>query len=170
MDSSGGGSVCELPPRTRTYTFYARAEAECMFADFRSFSCGFHAFRIGSPVFVQTAGDVVAGPSSTSAAPRFTDAEIRRWAMPPLEPRLTLFAIGAPYGNLHNQVEKGRRRPKSGLGAAHKVANAVFHLRALQCLAVRCHACVQNASFATVLEDDVEFVDGVSPGSAEELP
>ena len=53
----------------------------------------------------------------------------------------------------------------SGLGAAHKVANAVFHLRALQCLAARCHPCVKSASSAVILEDDVQFVVGESPGN-----
>ena len=45
-----------------------------------------------------------------------------------------LFVINAPYGNLRNQIEKGHRvgRAKSGLGSGHKVANAYFHLRAIQ--------------------------------------
>lgn len=49
-------------------------------------------------------------------------------------PDQPLFVLNAPYGNLRNQIEKGHRvgRAKSGLGSGHKVANAYFHLRAIQ--------------------------------------
>ena len=40
----------------------------------------------------------------------------------------------------------------------------MFHLRALQCFANRCHACTIGVSMAVVVEDDAEFVSGVSPG------
>ncbi|EOD15159.1 hypothetical protein EMIHUDRAFT_124330, partial [Emiliania huxleyi CCMP1516] len=69
-------------------------------------------------------------------------------------PDQPLFVLNAPYGNLRNQIEKGHRvgRAKSGLGSGHKVANAYFHLRAIQytprhtrrCLAARCHPCLQR--------------------------
>jgi len=85
-----------------------------------------------------------------------------------------LFVINAPYGNLRNQIEKGHRvgRAKSGLGSGHKVANAYFHLRAIQCLASRCHPCLQRIGVhaAAVLEDDVEYVQGSSPAEAATLP
>lgn len=89
-------------------------------------------------------------------------------------PDQPLFVLNAPYGNLRNQIEKGHRvgRAKSGLGSGHKVANAYFHLRAIQCLAARCHPCLQRIGVhaAAVFEDDVEYVQGSSPGDAATLP
>jgi len=85
-------------------------------------------------------------------------------------PHKTLFVLRPPYGNLHNQIEKGHRRPRSGIAAAHKVANAAFHLRALECFATQCHPCVKEANIAAILEDDVDFVPGASPGTASEFP
>ncbi|EOD11120.1 hypothetical protein EMIHUDRAFT_104883 [Emiliania huxleyi CCMP1516] len=104
-------------------------------------------------------------------------------------PDQPLFVLNAPYGNLRNQIEKGHRvgRAKSGLGSGHKVANAYFHLRAIQytprhtrrCLAARCHPCLQRIGVhaAAVFEatpptarDDVEYVQGSSPGEAATLP
>ena len=52
-----------------------------------------------------------------------------------------------------------------GLAAAHKVANAVFHLQALQCFARRCHPCVQgDVRAAAIFEDDVEYVASPAGG------
>mmetsp|Transcript_27497 Transcript_27497/g.92543 ORF Transcript_27497/g.92543 Transcript_27497/m.92543 type:complete len:226 (-) Transcript_27497:755-1432(-) len=60
----------------------------------------------------------------------------------------------------------------NGVGGAHKVANAVFHLRALQCFSTRCHECVQgDVRAAAVFEDDVQYVEGATPsGGVRHLP
>ena len=59
----------------------------------------------------------------------------------------------------------------NGVGGAHKVANAVFHLRALQCISTRCHECVQgDVRAAAVFEDDVQYVEGVTPAGTAHTP
>lgn len=59
----------------------------------------------------------------------------------------------------------------NGVGGAHKVANAVFHLRALQCFSTRCHECVQgDVRAAAVFEDDVQYVEGVTPAGTAHTP
>ena len=62
-------------------------------------------------------------------------------------------------------VAGAKHASTSGIGSAHKVANAVYHLQATRCFATGCHPCVVGASYAAILEDDVQFVDGVSPGT-----
>ena len=74
-----------------------------------------------------------------------------------------LLAFGAPLS----------ARAQRGLVDSHKIASAGFHLAAVGCVATRCHACLRDAAheFAAVLEDDVAWVPGHSPGgSAARFP
>jgi hypothetical protein len=75
-----------------------------------------------------------------------------------------LFVVNKPWGRIL------LRDSSSGLGAAHKVACSAFHLRAIRCLAERCHPCVARSRWAAIFEDDVEFVPGRSPGTAAAFP
>ena len=82
----------------------------------------------------------------------------------------TVFKLYPPFGRMEKTLMKKAIPTRSGIGSAHKVANAVFHLYAIKCFADRCHPCVHGASFAVFLEDDVEYVEGVSPASFGEFP
>jgi len=83
----------------------------------------------------------------------------------------THMVLRPPYGErFYGQVRRGDAVPHSGIGSAHKVANAVFHLRATQCFATRCHPCVATAEYALILEDDSVFVPGISPGTPARFP
>jgi hypothetical protein len=84
-----------------------------------------------------------------------------------------LFVVPKPWGNLLEEIQESGGNPRNvdgGVASAHKLACSVYHLKALQCLATRCHPCVRQAEFAAIFEDDVEFVAGVSPGSAATYP
>ncbi len=81
-----------------------------------------------------------------------------------------IFELHPPFGALQRSVLKKEHATRSSIGAAHKVANAVFHLNAIRTFAERSHPCVRNASWAAIFEDDVEFVKGISPGSAATFP
>mmetsp|Transcript_48464 Transcript_48464/g.135392 ORF Transcript_48464/g.135392 Transcript_48464/m.135392 type:complete len:387 (+) Transcript_48464:62-1222(+) len=48
----------------------------------------------------------------------------------------------------------------------HKVASAYFHLKAVECIATRCHPCLAGQDFAAIFEDDVAFLTGRSPGGS----
>ena len=62
----------------------------------------------------------------------------------------SLFIVRPPFGRLGKQMEtvlrlgRSPRNIESSFSAAHKVANAAFHLRAQQCFAARCHPCVAS--------------------------
>ena len=60
----------------------------------------------------------------------------------------THIVLRPPYGErFYIQTIKKIRIPLSGIGSAHKAANAVFHLRAAKCFATRCHPCVATADY-----------------------
>ena len=81
-----------------------------------------------------------------------------------------MLAVHAPYGRFSKGSAGSAHTHKFGIGSAHKIANAIYHLQATRCIADGCHPCVHDATFAAVLEDDVQFVEGVSPGTAELFP
>ena len=86
----------------------------------------------GSPVRIYLSPS--ANASSAGPQPPLASTAWPQLRVGGASPDQPLFVLNAPYGNLRNQIEKGHRvgRAKSGLGSGHKVANAYFHLRAIQ--------------------------------------